>query len=168
MRILCVGAGGVGSAAAKIAARRPFFDAWVMADYDLARAERAAADTSDPRFSAAQIDASSAEAVAALARQSGCDIVFNAVDPRFVLPIFNGALAAGCNYLDMAMSLSSPHPTEPFEKTGVKLGDEQFAAAVEGEEPGRLALVGIGVEPGLSDIFAKYASDHLFRDIEEI
>ncbi len=168
MKVLCVGAGGVGSAAAKIAARRPFFEAWVMADYDLARAERAAAAADDPRFSAEQVDASDAESVAHLARKHGCDVVFNAVDPRFVLPIFNGALAAGCDYLDMAMSLSSRHPTQPYELTGVKLGDEQFAAAGEWERLGRLALVGIGVEPGLSDVFARYAADHLFSEIDEI
>ncbi len=139
-----------------------------MADYDVARAERAAGGAADPRFSAAQIDASDAKAVARLARSHQCDVVFNAVDPRFVLPIFNGALAAGCDYLDMAMSLSSPHPTQPYELTGVKLGDEQFAAATEWEEAGRLALVGIGVEPGLSDIFARYAQDHLFQQIDEI
>ena len=34
MRILMVGAGGVGSAAAKIAARRSFFEAFVVTDYD--------------------------------------------------------------------------------------------------------------------------------------
>jgi predicted dinucleotide-utilizing enzyme len=39
MRILLVGAGGVGNAIAKIAARRSFFDAMVVSDYDLARAE---------------------------------------------------------------------------------------------------------------------------------
>jgi saccharopine dehydrogenase (NAD+, L-lysine-forming) len=168
MRVLCIGSGGVGSAAAKIAARRSFFDAWVMADYDLARAERAAAAASDPRFTAVQVDASNAESVARLAREYSCDVVFNAVDPRFVLPIFNGALAAGATYLDMAMSLSSPHAEEPYAKVGVKLGDEQFAATGEWEKAGLLALVGIGVEPGLSDIFARYAADHLFSDIDEI
>jgi saccharopine dehydrogenase (NAD+, L-lysine forming) len=168
MRVLSVGAGGVGSAAAKIAARRPFFDSWVVADYDLARAERAAGEAGDGRFSAQRIDASDAEAVAHLARQTHSDIVFNAVDPRFVLPIFNGALAANCHYIDMAMSLSSPHPTRPYHETGMKLGDEQFAAAPEWEASDKLALVGMGVEPGLSDIFARYASDHLFAEIKEI
>src|SRR5690242_19390740 len=64
VRVLCVGAGGVGSAAVGIAARRPFFDAWVVADYDLARAERGVAAARDPRFSATRVDASDAEAVA--------------------------------------------------------------------------------------------------------
>ncbi len=168
MRVLSVGAGGVGAAAAKIAARRSFFDSWVVADYDLARAERAVSEAGDARFSAQRIDASHAEAVAQLARQSKSDIVFNAVDPRFVLPIFNGALAANCHYMDMAMSLSSPHPTRPYHETGMKLGDEQFAAAPEWEASEKLALVGMGVEPGLSDVFARYASDHLFAEIKEI
>jgi saccharopine dehydrogenase (NAD+, L-lysine-forming) len=168
MRVLCVGAGGVGSAAARIAARRPFFDEWVVADYDIGRAERAVTGAADPRFSAAQVDASDPQAVAELARRHRCDVVFNAVDPRFVMPIFLGALEAGCDYLDMAMSLSLPHPTQPYELSGIKLGDEQFAAAPRWEEAGRLALVGIGVEPGLSDIFARYAADHLFSEIDEI
>ena len=41
-------------------------------------------------------------------------MLVNAVDPRFVMPLFRGALAAGVNYLDMAMSLSHPNPTEPY------------------------------------------------------
>jgi saccharopine dehydrogenase (NAD+, L-lysine forming) len=166
MRILLVGAGGVGAAFTAIAARRDFFDALVVADYDLASAERSAA--ADARFTAAQVDASSAEAVAGLCRAHSITHVMNAVDPRFVMPIFEGAKAAGADYLDMAMSLSRPHADAPYEKTGVKLGDEQFAAAEQWEKDGRLALVGIGVEPGLSDVFARYAADHLFSEIDEL
>ncbi|MBU2664652.1 saccharopine dehydrogenase NADP-binding domain-containing protein [Actinoplanes bogorensis] len=168
MRILAVGAGGVGSAAASIAARRDFFELFVVADYDLGRATRAASNTEDPRFVAAKIDATDQDAVAELCREHGITHVFNAVDPRFVMPVFEGAAAAGAHYLDMAMSLSKPHPVSPYEETGVKLGDEQFAVAESWESDGRLALVGIGVEPGLSDIFARYAADHLFGEIDEI
>jgi saccharopine dehydrogenase (NAD+, L-lysine-forming) len=166
MRILLVGAGGVGSAFTAIAARRDFFETIVIADYDPARGEKAAAV--DERFVAAQIDASDAEAVAALCREHHITHVMNAVDPVFNMPIFEGALAAGADYLDMAMSLSKPHSESPHEKTGVKLGDEQFAQAQQWEDAGRLALVGIGVEPGLSDVFARYAADHLFSEIDEL
>ncbi len=166
MRILLIGAGGVGAAFVAIAARRDFFEQVVVADYDLTRAERAAA--TDRRFVAAQVDASSAESVAALAREHRVTHVMNAVDPRFVMPIFEGAFAAGADYLDMAMSLSHPHPESPYSQVGVKLGDEQFAKAGEWEGAGRLALVGIGVEPGLSDVFARYAADHLFSEIDEL
>ncbi|MGH8892908.1 MAG: saccharopine dehydrogenase family protein [Actinomycetes bacterium] len=169
MRVLLVGAGGVGSAAVGIAARRDFFDRMVVADYDVRRAERAvAAHLGDRRFATAEVDASSADAVSALCREHAVTHVLNAVDPRFVMPIFDGAFAAGADYLDMAMSLSRPHPDAPHELTGVKLGDDQFAKAGDWEAAGRLALVGIGVEPGLSDVFARYAADHLFDVVDEV
>ncbi len=177
MRILLVGAGGVGDAIAKIAARRDFFEQIVVSDYDLARAERTVAWVTErhpapsgatPRFVAAQIDASAASDVERVAREHRVTHVMNAVEPKFVPTIFAGALAAGADYLDMAMSLSHPHPERPHEQTGVKLGDEQFAAADDWQKAGRLALVGMGVEPGLSDVFARYAVDHLFREVDEL
>ena len=173
MRVLMIGAGGVGDAAAKIAAERDSSEQWVVADYDLARAQATvdaavARRDGEDRFLAAQVDASNEKAVAELAREHRATHVFNAVDPRFVMPIFNGAFDAGADYLDMAMSLSKRHPDEPYSKVGVKLGDEQFAQDQRWEEAGRLALLGIGVEPGLSDVFAKYAADHLFSHIDEL
>jgi saccharopine dehydrogenase (NAD+, L-lysine forming) len=166
MRILLVGAGGVGASFAAIAARRDFFEQVVVADYDLDRARRAA--SVDERFVADRVDASSAAAVASLVRQHRVTHVMNAVDPRFVMPIFDGAYDGGADYLDMAMSLSRRHPDAPYERVGVKLGDEQFAKAADWERARRLALCGMGVEPGLSDVLARYAADHLFEDIDEL
>jgi saccharopine dehydrogenase-like NADP-dependent oxidoreductase len=170
MRVLLVGAGGVGAAVVSIAARREFFEVMVVADYDAGRASRAVSSvgSGDGRFVAARVDASSADAVAALCAEHRITHVLNAVDPRFVLPIFTGAFAAGADYLDMAMSLSAPHPADPYSQVGVKLGDAQFAEGPAWAAAGRLALVGIGVEPGLSDVFARYAADELFGRVEEI
>ncbi|MEI5584651.1 saccharopine dehydrogenase NADP-binding domain-containing protein, partial [Agromyces sp. CCNWLW208] len=167
MRILLIGAGGVGDAIAKIAARRDFFELIVVSDYDESRARRTVdwiaakhGDAVAARFATAQVDASDPEVVASVAREHRATHVVNAVEPKFVPSIFRGALAAGADYLDMAMSLSEPHPTEPYAEPGVKLGDDQFAQADDWEKAGRLALVGMGVEPGLSDVFARYAADH--------
>src|SRR3954466_10397401 len=167
VRLLVVGAGGVGAAVARIAARRDFLSAVVLADYNAARADVAVAGLDD-RFSAAQVDAADERQVADLLRATGADAVLNACDPRFVMPIFRAALETGVTYLDMAMSLSRPHADRPHELTGLKLGDEQFDLAEEWERRGALALVGIGVEPGLSDVFAKYAAQELFASIDEI
>ena len=168
MRILVVGSGGVGSAFAPIVARRDFAEHVVFADHDEGRARSIVDRYGDGRFSAARVDANEAEAVAELATANRCDAILNAVDPRFVMPVFEGALAAGATYLDMAMSLSEPHPEHPHEETGTKLGDDQFARAEAWEERGLLALVGIGVEPGLSDVFARHAADELFDTIDEV
>ncbi|MFE5615757.1 saccharopine dehydrogenase family protein [Streptomyces sp. NPDC056524] len=170
MRVLLVGAGGVGTAVTRIAARRDFLTHMVVADYDPARAAAAVAalDDQEGRFSAHRLDASDEAAVRRLVVEENCDVLLNATDPRFVMPLFNAALAAGVHYIDMAMSLSVPHPIDPYEQCGVKLGDEQFALAEAWENADRLALVGMGVEPGLSDVFARYAADELFDEIEEI
>ena len=161
MRVLVIGAGGVGAAVASVAQRRSFFERMVFADVDEDRARRAIEAHRDERFGAAAVDASDAAAIAELARAERADAILNAVDPRFNPPIFEAAFEAGCTYLDMAMTLSNA-------ETGEKLGDAQFAQASRWEEAGRLALVGIGVEPGLSDVFARLARDELFSEIDLI
>ncbi len=168
MRILIVGAGGVGAAAAAIARHRPFFERLVLADLDGERARTAAARCGDDRIVGAACDASSVEAIVALAREERADVILNACDPRLNPPIFAAAREAGVTYLDMAMTLSSRHPEEPYAKTGVMLGDLQFAEHEAWLADGQLALVGIGVEPGLSDIFARHAADTMFSSIDEV
>jgi len=168
VRILVVGTGGVGAAFAGIARRRTFFEHCALADYDPARPEAVAADLDDGRFSAHRIDASSTADVVRLIRETRADAVLNAVDPVFNLRIFEACLESRVTYLDMAMSLSQPHPEHPHEQTYVKLGDEQFAQGPAWEQAGLLALVGIGIEPGAADVFARYAADELFSEIDEV
>ena len=168
MKALVIGAGGVGRAIANIAVRRPFITSMVIADRTLSRAEEAVYRVNDPRFSAAQVNAAELEDLRELIRKVDPDVVINAVDPRFVMPIFLACEIENTNYIDMAMSLSSPHPQYPHRETGVKLGDEQFARDWNWEERKIFALVGMGVEPGMSDIFAKYANDELYSRIDSI
>ena len=170
MKILVVGCGGVGAAFAPIAARRDFYEHIVFADHHEDRGQSVVDryDKGTGRFSAGTLDASDQSAITELCRAEGITHVLNAVDPRLVMPIFAGAFEAGATYLDMALSLSEPHPVEPYGEPGVKLGDAQFARAAAWEERGLLALVGMGVEPGLSDVFARYAQDHLFGSIDEV
>ncbi|HWS46676.1 MAG TPA: saccharopine dehydrogenase C-terminal domain-containing protein [Acidimicrobiia bacterium] len=168
MRVLVVGAGGVGAAIARAAAPSAVFEHVVMADLDPARARAAVERCDDARFVARPLDASDRAAISELARAERIDVVVNACDPRLNPAIFAATFDAGCNYVDMAMTLSEPHPDRPHEEPGVLLGAEQFAASDAWAERGQLALVGMGVEPGLSDVFARYAADHLFSAVDEI
>ena len=158
MKVLVVGAGGVGSAAAAIAERRSFFERMVVADVDEGRAQRAIAGLGD-RFEAAAVDASDVAALVELIRSTQADALLNACDPRFNPPLLDAAFEAGVTYLDMAMTLSRP---------GVLLGSEQLDQDARWREAGVLCLAGIGVEPGLSDVFARYAADNLFSEIDEL
>ncbi len=175
MRILLVGAGGVGDAVAKIAAERDFYELFVISDYDVNRAEATLewirdrhGDDVASKFLAIKIDASNAAGVAATAKEHGITHILNAVEPKFVPTIFSGAFTAGANYVDMAMSLSEAHPEDPHHLPGIKLGDQQYALNEQWERAGLLALVGMGVEPGMSNVFARYAQDHLFSEIDEV
>jgi saccharopine dehydrogenase-like NADP-dependent oxidoreductase len=171
MKALIVGVGGVGESVAAIAKRRggeDWLEKLVLADYDRSRAERVATKSNDPRFVAEQVDAGDAEAVAALAATHGVDIICNFCAPTFNPPLLRAALEAGTHYLDTAMTLSEPHPTDPFRKVGKKLGDDEYALDPDFRRIGRYALAGFGVEPGMADYFARYAADHYFDEIDEI
>jgi saccharopine dehydrogenase (NAD+, L-lysine forming) len=168
MRVLVVGAGGVGSAFASIAARRPVFTDIVLADIDGNRAGRAADMAGSERVRSTRVDASDRADIVELARTMRADIVVNACDPRLNPPIFDAAFEAGCHYLDMAMHMSKPHPTDPYNQIGISLGAAQFEVSDQWLERGQLSLCAMGVEPGLSDVLARYASDHLFSRIDEV
>jgi saccharopine dehydrogenase (NAD+, L-lysine-forming) len=172
MRVLVVGSGGVGSAFVSIASSREIYEHITVADIDLTKAQGAVAiarnNDRGERIVAARVDASSEDLVAELAVAMRADVILNACDPRFNPPIFEAAFRAGCNYVDMAMHMSQPHPDKPYEKCGVRLGDSQFAQHPVWKNRGLMALVGMGVEPGFSDVAARYAADHLFSKIDEI
>ena len=161
MRVLLIGVGTVGEAIARLAAERDWCEQLVLADYDTERATALAAslDGGD-RLPVERVDARDQGQIVELARRHRSELVMNAVDPQFLMPIFEAALEAGTHYMDMAMSLSRPG--------GPKLGDEQFARAEAWERSGRLALVGMGMDPGLSDVFAAHAAKHLFDEIHEV
>jgi saccharopine dehydrogenase (NAD+, L-lysine-forming) len=169
MKVLLVGVGGVGEAIAAIAKPRKWVEQVVLTDYNKARAEEVQKKLGDPkRFPVEFIDASKQEMIEELAKKYKVDLIMNAVDPVYNEQIFDAAFNVGINYMDMAMTLSTPHLTDPFNKPGVKLGDYQFAKAGDWEKKGLLALVGCGVEPGMADVFARYAQDHLFDEIDEV
>jgi saccharopine dehydrogenase (NAD+, L-lysine forming) len=169
MKVLVVGAGGVGAAFAAIAQRRPAFERVVLADVTSERVKAVVAALGEPsRFAAERVDASSRRELAELIARIRPDAVLNACDPRLNKPIFGAAFDAKVTYLDMAMTLSQPHPQRPYELPGKMLGQDELARHEAWEDAGLLALVGIGVEPGLSDVFAAYAEQELFSQIDEV
>ena len=169
MKVLLVGVGGVGEAIATIAKPHKWLEQMILADYNLDRTKEVQKKLGEEnRFPVEFIDASKKENIEALARKYGVDLIMNAVDPVFNQQIFDAAYNMGVNYMDMAMTLSKPDPQDPFHRPGIKLGDYQFEKTEDWETKGLLALVGMGVEPGMADVFARYAQDYLFDEIDEI
>lgn len=173
MKVLLIGAGAVGEAYAMLTSRADPENRWlqqlVVADFNHDRAREVAKRLGGgEHFPAVRIDAGDQEQVAALARQHHIDLIMNGCPQNYDPPIFNAAFEAGCNYMDMAMTLSERHPTDPYNKVGVMLGDYQFARHKDWESRGLLALLGMGIDPGVSEVFAKYADKYLFDEIDEI
>ena len=167
-----VGTGGVGEAAAFIASQRDpkgtWLDLMVLSDYNLDRAEEVSQKIGDARFPAEKVNARNKDEVKSLIKKYQVDLLFNACDPSFNENLFDVAYECGVKYMDMALTLSVPHPTDPFHKTNIKMGDYQFAKHSDWEKRGLLALVGMGMDPGSVNVFARYAQRHYFDEIDEI
>jgi saccharopine dehydrogenase (NAD+, L-lysine-forming) len=158
MKVLLIGSGAVGEAIAMVAKDRPWLKKMVLADYSLERANQVQRHLSLPeKFPVEQVDAQDERRIVELARKYGIDLIMNAVTNFYNNPIFDAAYEAGCTYIDMAMS-----------DLGANMGSHQFSRASVWEKKGLLAILGSGMDPGVSDIFAKYAEKHLFDEIDEI
>ena len=169
MKVLLVGVGGVGEAIVKIAQSKPWVQKVVLADNSLERAREVQSKLGEPdRFPVEALDASDQKQIEALARKVKPDLIMNACVPSFNEQIFDAAFETGINYMDMAMTLAVPHPEKPYQLANIKLGDYQFERHERWEKKGLLAVLGLGVDPGMSDLFARYAQDHLFDEIDEI
>jgi hypothetical protein len=156
-----VGTGGVGEAAAIIASRRDPKGEWlelmVLSDFNLERAQEVSRKIADARFPAEQVNARNKDEVKALIETYQADLLFNACDPSFNEILFDAAFECGIRYADMTLSLSVPHPTDPYRKTNIIMGDYQFAKHEAWEERGLLALVGIGIYAARLSVHEKLA-----------
>ena len=173
MKVMLLGAGAVGEAFGVLSVRADPHGEWlehlVVADFNLQRARQVSDKFGGgARFTAVGLDAGDSAAVAGALEEHGIDMVLNACPQHFDPPIFDAAFAAGCHYLDMAMTLSEVHPDDPYHRTGVLLGDYQYARHEQWRQKNLLALLGMGIDPGVSEVFARYAEKHLFDEIDEI
>jgi saccharopine dehydrogenase-like NADP-dependent oxidoreductase len=158
MKVLLIGVGSVGEGIAVNAKNRPWLEKMVLADFNLERAKRVQAKLSDPlKFPAEKVDAGNKAQIVSLARKHKIDLIMNAVTCDYNPTIVDAAYEAASIYFDMAT-----------EGSGVNMGHHAWSQSSKWEEKGLLAISGLGMDPGCSDIFAKYAEKHLFDEIDEI
>jgi saccharopine dehydrogenase-like NADP-dependent oxidoreductase len=173
MRVLQIGVGGVGESVARIAQQRDPRGGWleriVLADRDERRAATVAARLGDTaRFPAVAVDATRPDDVKRLIAEHRPDLLMNLVEPKYNTLLMDVALEAGVHYMDTGSCSSEPHPTEPYVKVGVLCGARQWERKPRWDERGLMGLLGFGVEPGMSDLLARFAEQHLFDEIDEI
>jgi saccharopine dehydrogenase (NAD+, L-lysine-forming) len=164
MKTMVLGVGAVGSVAAEALARSEEFDRVVLADMNLDRARNVEKRISSDRVSVKKVDASNVDEMAKAFK--GIDLVLNGVIPRFNLGIMDACLQAGSSYADMAWDVA-------LDKT--KAGDviketpawNQLRKDARFKKAGLVGMMGLGCDPGLTNIFARMGADKLDR-VKEI
>jgi saccharopine dehydrogenase-like NADP-dependent oxidoreductase len=160
VKVLVLGAGAVGTVSALKFAKEAVLEKLVIADTVSARASLLADRLNDPRVSAIVLDAGDRAAVANAIRQTGTTLVLNAALPATNLDVMRACLDAGCDYIDLASAGT--------DADGIPKMDDQFALDAEFKAAGRLAILGMGADPGTTNIYAAYAAKHLLDVVTEL
>jgi len=158
VKVLLVGIGGVGEAISVMANTRPWLETMVLADYEVERAKTVQSKLDNPeKFPVEQLNAGDVSHVVEIARKYSVDLLMNSVNVEYSKPLFEAAFQTGCTYMDMAMN-----------GTGADMGKEEFNQHDQWTKKGLLAIRAAGADPGMTDVFARYAADYLFDEIDEI
>ena len=157
MQVLVIGAGAVGTVSALRFARQPVFRQVVIADAVSGRAQALADRINDPRVRAITLDASREEVVVQAIRETGTSLVLNAALPATNLIVMRACLEAGVDYIDLASGGT--------EADGIPKLEDQFALDAAFRARGRLALLGMGADPGTSNVYAAHIAKHLLEEV---
>jgi saccharopine dehydrogenase (NAD+, L-lysine forming) len=163
-RVLIIGAGGVGNVVAHKCAQNPevFTDVF-LASRTLARCEgiqKSVLELEGRMIDIRQIDADDVKATTRLLEEIRPDLLINVALPYQDLSLMEACLAAGVDYLDTANY--EPPDVAKFEYSWQWAYREKFEAA------GRMALLGSGFDPGVTNVFSAYAQKELFDEIDTI
>jgi len=160
VKVLVLGCGAVGTVSALKFEQDPLCQQLVIADALPGRAQQLADRIGSPRVRALTLDARDRHAVARAIRETQSTILLNAALPATNLIVMRACLDAGCDYIDMASGGA--------ENDGTPKLPDQFAMDAEFRAAGRLALLGMGADPGTSNIYAAYAAKHLLDEVTEL
>jgi saccharopine dehydrogenase (NAD+, L-lysine-forming) len=160
VKVLVLGAGAVGTVSALKFVQEANVEQLVVADAVSARAALLADRLDDPRVRAVTLDAASRTDLARVLRDTGTTILLNAALPVTNLVVMRACLDAGCDYIDMASGGT--------DADGIPKLEDQFALDAEFKAAGRLALLGMGADPGTSNVYAAYAAKHLLDEVTEL
>jgi saccharopine dehydrogenase (NAD+, L-lysine-forming) len=158
--VLIIGAGGVGGVVTHKCAQVPeVFSRITLASRREQKCRDIAAQISTP-IETAQVDADNIEETTALLKRLNPKLVINVALPYQDLSIMEACLAAGIDYLDTANY--EPPETAKFEYKWQWAYQERF------RESDRMALLGSGFDPGVTNVFTAWIAKHELDEIHEL
>ena len=171
MRMLVIGSGGVGESIVQAITKRKNAEEWlelvVLGNRTKKRGDRVIEKLSalQDRFVSECVDASSVKSIADLAKRYNIDLIMDAASPKVTNNIFDAAYEAGCNYINMGTWSRPDTKNEGYLEF---MTEYNFNRHEQWKEKGLTAILGLGIDPGVVDVFAKFGAKHLFDTIEEI
>ena len=158
-RVLIIGAGGVGRVVAHKCAQLPdVFSDICLASRTQSKCDQIASELNCPIQTAA-LNADEVGQTVNLIKRFRPDLVINVALPYQDLAIMDACLEADVDYLDTANY--EPPDEARFEYKWQWAYQEKFKKA------GRMALLGSGFDPGVTNVFCAYAQKHLLDEMEQ-
>lgn len=148
MRVVQLGCGICGLVCAEQVSKHPRVDNLVLADVRTEAAEELAARLNDKRVNATKVDGTDPKQLQKVLKES--DIVVASMPWRLNRVVMETAAKTGTDYVDFGM---------PFDSTGPDFDRYSLMCRSAGVS----ALVGMGMEPGMSDVFAMHGASLLDR-----
>lgn len=173
MKILLLGAGGVGQSLCTIAAQKDTQGEWleqmVVADRYIEKANEVTEKLNDPkRFIPEAVNALNKDDIVRLAKKYEVGLIITCLDTDpFNLIVMDACLECDCHYIDMGLTLTERDTEDPTKITKFP-GEDQFEKSQAFIDKKLFAVCACGVEPGMIDFFAKYCEKYYFDEIEEM
>ena len=143
LEVLLIGTGGVGTVIARHLAKSDKVDKVILADIDLKQAERVSRKVGKRKTQAIRFDAGNKSQVDRLMKRKA--MVVNSSLPRFNSLLMESALKHKVKYVDLALE----DPVKPYRLNAAW------------KKKGAAAVIGVGEDPGISNVAAKYAADSM-------
>ncbi|MGM9533324.1 saccharopine dehydrogenase family protein [Intestinibacter sp.] len=177
MRMMLVGAGAVGESILKIIQSRQDYKSWLefvlVADYDLDRAEEVISHLRDKDdLKAVKVDARNEKDIVELIETYDIDFVMDAAAPFVSNNIFDAAYEAGANYGSMgtwSVPMENPKLGLGIENSYVEpMTKYNFDRHDKWRDRDQMACICMGIDPGVVNVFAKYAAEYEFDELQEV
>ncbi|XCP83679.1 saccharopine dehydrogenase C-terminal domain-containing protein [Roseburia hominis] len=176
MRMMLVGSGAVGECIVKMLKDRDkackWFSFCLLCDLDLERAKEVAEHMNDSRFAAAYVNATDKAGMEALIQKYNIDFVMDAASPFCANYIFDAAFACGVDYGNMG-TWSVPKKN-PAYGLGIENSYDEIMTAYNFDRDeawrrqGNTALICLGIDPGVVNVFARYLCEYEFDEVTEL
>jgi saccharopine dehydrogenase (NAD+, L-lysine-forming) len=148
MKVTQLGCGITGLVCAEQLAKNTRVDELVLADYRTDAADELAKRLKNDKVSVEKVNATDMKQVKSLLKRT--DIIVSSIPWRLNVKVLEAAIEAGKSYVDFGLPFDAP-------------GEHTVKLDKMCKERGITCLTSMGEEPGISDVFVRYAASKLDR-----